>query len=125
MVSSIKRKEKETYLSSLRQTKEPWPKAPLVSQRDRYLEVLPWNKINFLPDDDRTSHLLNQAIHPEVAIQWEESTVVVQSGPTLQGWRLPEALADSGESKGHSGPTQVCKQGEGKEIIKSLKENYC
>lgn len=50
-------------------------------------------------------------------MQWEESAAVVQSGATLQGWRLPEAPADSGES----GITQVRKQREGKEKTESLK----
>lgn len=60
-------------------------------------------------------------MNTEVAIQWEESTAVVQSGPTLQGCRFPEALADSEESGGHPGITQV--QGEGKERTESLMEN--
>lgn len=63
-------------------------------------------------------------MNTEVAMQWEESTAVVQSGPTLQGWRLPEALANSGVSGGNSGITQVHKQREGKERSESLKENY-
>lgn len=62
-------------------------------------------------------------MNTEVAIQWEESTAVVQSGPTLQGCRFPEALADSEESGGHPGITQVHKQGEGKERTESLMEN--
>jgi len=88
------------------------------------MQVLPLNKIKLLPDDYRTSLLLKEAMNTEVAIQWEESTAVVQSGPTLQGWRLPEALADSGQSQGHAQITWVRKQGEGKERTATLKENY-
>lgn len=60
-------------------------------------------------------------MNTEVAMQWEESTAVVQSGPTLQGRRLPEALANSGVSGGNSGITQVHKQREGKERSESLR----
>lgn len=37
----------------------------------------------FFPDAYRTS-LLNKAMNTEAAVQWEENSAVVQSGPTVQ-----------------------------------------
>lgn len=86
LVSTIKRKEKETYLCSLRQT----------STIQRQHESSPWTKLNSF---QMITELLFSTKQWTQSQLFSRKNLQLQFGQVpLQRWRLPEALTDSAES---------------------------